>query len=289
MPRPPSAFSRTTPSAFRLIAIVLFGVNVSGCDGESASPVTTAASSASAPAANAPAASAVPTYDYEVVNTFPHDPQAFTQGLVFHKGILLESTGLNGHSSLRKVDLTTGRVRQQRRLSAEYFAEGMTVLNGKIYQLTWQNGKAFAYDLATLEPQKEFSYSGEGWGLTTDGTSLIMSDGTHTLKFIDPITFKVIRTLDVFDHSGAPLKQLNELEYVRGEVYANVWQTPYIARIDPSTGRLLGVINFAQLLPPQDRFGTDVFNGIAYDATADRLFVTGKYWPKLFEVRLKPR
>jgi glutamine cyclotransferase len=232
---------------------------------------------------------AVPIYTYEVVNVFPHDRAAFTEGLTYLKGILLESTGLNGSSTLRKVDLPTGRVLQEVRLSSQYFGEGMTVLGDKIYQLTWQSQTGFVYDLESMELEREFSYTGEGWGLTTDGRSLIMSDGTNQIRFLDPATFQVTRTISVFSQ-GQPLRLLNELEYVKGEILANIWETQSVARIDPATGRLLGLIDFSGLLAPEDRDShTDVLNGIAYDTAGDRLFVTGKDWPKLFEVRLKPR
>ena len=228
------------------------------------------------------------TSSYEVVHTFPHDPAAFTQGLVFLDGDLLESTGLNGKSTLRRVELSTGRILRDVRVPAEYFAEGMTVLGGKIYQLTWKNQKGFVYDLATFTLEKEFSYAGEGWGLTTDGQSLILSDGTHQLRFLDPVTFKVTRTMSVL-RDGQPLRLLNELEFIRGEIYANIWQSHTVARIAPSTGHVMGLIDFFGLLPDADRTAdTDVLNGLAYDAATDRLFVTGKHWPKLFEVRLKP-
>jgi glutamine cyclotransferase len=285
--RAPARSLHRPPLLFRLSLAVAVAA-LSSCDARSSAPADPppAAGAAAPTASDRP----VPTYGYEIVNTFPHDRGAFTQGLVYLKGILIESTGLNGRSSLRKVDLADGHVREELKLSGEYFAEGMTVLGAKIYQLTWQKHVGFVYDLQTLERQQTFSYAGEGWGLTTDGTSLIMSDGSHELRFLDPTTFKVTRTLQVFDHSGAPLKQLNELEYVRGEIFANIWQTPYVARIDPANGRLLGVIDFTGLLPREDhRTDTDVLNGIAYDATHDRLFVTGKNWPKLFEVRLKAR
>jgi glutamine cyclotransferase len=277
--RPPASAPR--PAFHTLVvALACWTLSTTGCDAKSSAGASV----------EPPPAAPVPTYGYEVADTFPHDRGAFTQGLVYLKGILIESTGLNGRSSLRKVDLADGHVREELKLSGEYFAEGMTVLGAKIYQLTWQKHVGFVYDLQTLERQQTFSYAGEGWGLTTDGTSLIMSDGSHELRFLDPTTFKVTRTLQVFDHSGAPLKQLNELEYVRGEIFANIWQTPYVARIDPANGRLLGVIDFTGLLPREDhRTDTDVLNGIAYDATHDRLFVTGKNWPKLFEVRLKAR
>lgn len=251
-------------------------------------PVSASPASSSA-ARRGSAPTAVPTFTYEVVNTWPHDPEAFTQGLVFLQDRLLESTGLNGQSTLRRVDLSTGRVLQQVKLSPEYFAEGMTVLNGKVYQLTWKNQKGFVYNLDTLQVEREFSYTGEGWGLTTDGRSLILSDGTHQLRFIDPATFQVTRTIAV-SNQGQPVRMLNELEYIKGEVFANIWQSQTIVRIDPATGNVLGTIDFFGLLPPADRgASTDVFNGIAYDAAGDRLFVTGKNWPKLFEVRLKPK
>ena len=228
-------------------------------------------------------------YTYEVVNVLPHDPGAFTQGLVYLDGKLLESTGLNGESSLRKVDLNTGRVLQQVAVPAEYFAEGLAVLGGRLFQLTWQNHKGFVYDLGSFRLEREFGYEGEGWGLATDGQTLIMSDGTDQIRFLDPVTFAVKRTIRVYlvDH---PVARLNELEYIKGEIFANVWGANYVVRIDPATGRVTGIVDFAGLLPPQDHSATtDVLNGIAYDAAADRLFVTGKRWPKLFEVRLKPR
>ena len=236
-----------------------------------------------------PAAAAVPVYTYEVVHVWPHDRGAFTEGLTWLDGGFLESTGLNGASTLRKVDLATGEVRQQVDLPSEFFGEGATALGRKVYQLTWKNQRGFIYDLGTLEKIGEFSYAGEGWGLTTDGRSLIMSDGTNQIRFLDPATFEVTRTIGVFS-DGQPLAQLNELEYVKGELFANIWQTPFVARIDPATGRLLGLVDFAGLLAPGDYDNhTDVLNGIAYDAADDRLFVTGKDWPKLFEVRLKEK
>ncbi len=231
----------------------------------------------------------VPDYTYEVVNTFPHQRNAFTQGLVFLDGTLLESTGLNGESSLRRVDLQTGNVLQRAEVPSEYFAEGLAALNGKLYQLTWQNRKAFVYDLHSFQPEGEFTYEGEGWGLTTDGHWLIMSDGTDQIRFLDPATFKENRRITVTAH-GQPVDRLNELEYVKGEIFANVWGTDFVVRINPATGEVVGVINFTGLLAKEDRDqSTDVLNGIAYDPAGDRLFVTGKRWPKLFEVRLKPK
>jgi glutamine cyclotransferase len=285
-------FSRTVfphgrPS--RIFAAVLLALACAGCSRGDQKKPPEASPNASPPTAVQPADSST-TDGYEIVATWPHDRQAFTQGLVYLKGILIESTGLNGHSSLRKVDLTTGAIRDQVTLSDEYFAEGMTVIGDRIFQLTWQNQIGFVYDLQTLRPLQQFSYSGEGWGLTTDGVSLILSDGTNRVRFLEPTTFKVTRSIEVLDHSGQPLKMLNELEYIHGEIFANVWQTPYVVRIDPANGHLLGTIDFSGLLQPKDyQPGTDVLNGIAYDATNDRLFVTGKNWPKLFEVRLKKR
>jgi glutamine cyclotransferase len=237
----------------------------------------------------APAADMVPVYTYEIVHAWPHDRGAFTEGLSWLQGGLLESTGIENTSYLRKVDLATGQVRQEVKLPPQYFGEGSVALGDKVYQLTWKTQKGFVYSLANLEEQAEFSYQGEGWGLTTDGRSLIMSNGSNELQFLDPATFQVTRTLSVFSQ-GRPLKELNELEYVKGEIFANIWQYPLVARIDPATGRLLGLIDFSGLLSPADAAGNpapDVLNGIAYDAKDDRLFVTGKYWPKLFEVRLK--
>jgi glutamine cyclotransferase len=235
--------------------------------------------------ANAPT-DEFPKYTYDVINVWPHDRSAFTEGLVFLDGVLLESTGLNGQSTLRKVDLTTGKVLKQVEVPSQYFAEGLTVLNGKLFQLTWQTKKGFVYDLESFRLEGEFAYQGEGWGLTTDGHWLIMSDGTDQIRFLDPTTFEEKRRITVLAY-GQPVNRLNELEYIKGEIFANVWGTDYVVRIDPVTGRIVGVIDFTGLLAAQDRDeNTDVLNGIAYDAAGDRLFVTGKRWPKLFGVRL---
>ena len=229
-----------------------------------------------------------PVYGYEVVNSWPHDREAFTQGLVFHEGALIESTGQYGESSLRRVELQTGRVLQKTDVPPQFFAEGATLLRGKLYQLTWTTERGFVYDPATLQKTGEFRYSGEGWGLTHDGESLILSDGTNQIRFLDPDTFAVSRTINVFDR-GRPVRELNELEYVKGEIYANVWKSDRVARIDPQTGALKGWIDLKGLISPAERGGdTDaVLNGIAYDERGDRLFVTGKLWPKLFEIRVK--
>jgi glutamine cyclotransferase len=229
----------------------------------------------------------VPLVGYEVVQTFPHDKTAFTQGLNFHEGSLVESTGLVGLSTLRRVELQTGRVLQVTYVPAPNFAEGMTILDGKIYQLNLNGGRGFVYDLTTLEKTGEFPYEGEGWGLTNDGQSLLLSDGTNVIRVIDPNTFKVQRTITV-TRAGKPLERLNELEYVKGEILANVWQSDGIARIDPKDGRVTGWIDLSALTATGDKTNRDaVLNGIAYDAAGDRLFVTGKLWPKLFEIRLK--
>lgn len=226
-------------------------------------------------------------YGYEVINTWPHDPVAFTQGLVFQDGNLLESTGLQGRSSLRRVELDTGKVLQMVNIPAPYFAEGLTLFKGKLYQLTWRHERGFIYDAWTFEKIGEFSYSGEGWGLTNDGESLILSDGTNRLRFLDPDNFQLRRSIAVLDQRTA-VTDLNELEYVHGEIYANVWHKDQIARIDPQTGRVSAWVDLTGLLKPVEATHEEaVLNGIAYDETSDRLFVTGKLWPKLFEIRLK--
>jgi glutamine cyclotransferase len=228
----------------------------------------------------------VQAYGYEIVNVFPHDRAAFTQGLIFKDGVLWESTGQFGSSSLRKVELKTGKVLKLVPVAREFFAEGMTVFRDKVFQLTWQNHKGFIYSPGDFTKTGEFQYTGEGWGLTHDADSLIMSDGTNQIRFIDPETFAVRRTVSVFEN-GQPLKELNELEYVKGEIYANIWQTDRIVRIDPRDGRLTGTVDLTGLLPVADQDAdTDVLNGIAYDEATDRLFVTGKLWSKLFEIRL---
>jgi glutamine cyclotransferase len=229
----------------------------------------------------------VPTYSYKVKNTWPHDRRAYTQGLIFLDGILWESTGQYGSSSLRKVELKTGKVIKQIAVPPKYFAEGMTVFHDKVFQLTWQEHKGFIYDPATFEKQSEFDYTGEGWGLTHDGQSLIMSDGTNQIRFLDPSTLRTTRTISVYDQAGAPVEKLNELEYIDGEIYANIWQTDHIVRIEPKSGKILGWIDLTGLLKTNDRSGEeDVLNGIAYDPAGKRLFVTGKMWPKLFEIEI---
>lgn len=228
----------------------------------------------------------VPVYTYEVVNVYPHDAAAFTQGLVFYQGALFESTGLNGSSSLRKVALETGQVMKKIDVPSQYFAEGLALFNGRLIQLTWQNQLGFVYEQETFQQLGTFNYSGEGWGLTHDGKSLILSDGSSQIRFLDPNTFQVQRTITVRDR-GQTVVRLNELEYVNGEIFANIWYTDRVARINPANGSVVGWIEFNGLLTPQDSSRADVLNGIAFDAATNRLFVTGKLWPKLFEVRLK--
>lgn len=271
-------------------------VAFNGCDKNPPSPTSnptranvrlTVSPADEPPKATNAATAPIPIYTYDVVNVYPHDPGAFTQGLVFLDGALLESTGLNGESSLRRVDLKTGNVLKRVEVPAEYFAEGLAVLSNKLFQLTWQNHKGFVYDLESFKLEKEFTYDGEGWGLATDGHSLILSDGTDQIRFLDPVTFEVKRSIRVLAGDRS-VNRLNELEYIKGEIFANVWGSDFVVRIDPATGKVTGVIDFTGLLPPQDHgVNTDVLNGIAYDAAGDRLFITGKKWPKLFEVRLK--
>jgi glutaminyl-peptide cyclotransferase len=230
-------------------------------------------------------------YGYRIVNVYPHDSRAYTQGLIYRDGFLYESTGLNGRSTIRKVKLQTGEVLQQRTVDAKYFAEGLTDWGNRLVQLTWQTNVGFVYELATFNPQRTFSYQGEGWGLTHDGKRLIMSDGQPAgqLRFLDPVSFRETGRVTVRDR-GQPVRNLNELEFVRGEVFANVWQTDRICRIDPASGAVVGWVELGGLLSAAERSDTDaVLNGIAYDAAADRLFVTGKLWPKLFEIKLERR
>ena len=223
---------------------------------------------------------------YRVVHSYPHDAKAFTQGLVFADGHLYESTGLVGHSSLRMVDVETGRVLQELPVPQPYFAEGLTMRGSTLVQLTWQSHIAFIYDRFSFRELDTAKYTGEGWGLTTDGKALIMSDGTAQLRYLDPQTFRELRRVTVKDH-GRPVTYLNELEWVKGEIYANIWYSDRIARISPATGKVLGWIDLAGLLPQNERTDPQaVLNGIAYDAEHDRLFVTGKLWPRLFEIKL---
>jgi glutaminyl-peptide cyclotransferase len=233
--------------------------------------------------------SEVPVYAFEVVGSYPHDARAFCQGLAIHDGKLYEGTGQYGHSSLREVDLATGRVIKQFNLDRQFFGEGITLMGDSLYQLTWQSRQAFVFDRETFEYKKTLPYRGEGWGLTHDGTHLIMSDGTSTLRFVDPATFQEVRRISVRD-GRRRIDQLNELEYVDGEIFANIWKSDLIARISPADGRVQGWIDLAALWPLRQRPDTEaVLNGIAWDADDQRLFVTGKHWPKLYEIRVVPR
>ncbi len=284
----------------RRIVIFLLGLLLAAC----ANPIPAAnrgpAPTVTPPPAptTAPTAAAVPTpttapttatvgeQTYRVINTYPHDPAAFTQGLVFDNGVLYEGTGLEGQSTLRKVDLASGAVLQRYDLPAEVFGEGITLFNDRIIQLTWISRKGYVYAKADFTLLREWSYPTEGWGLTHDNQRLIMSDGSATIYFRDPETFEEIGTIAVYDERG-PVLNLNELEYVEGEIFANIWQTDRIARIDPATGAVRGWIDLSGLLGPEDRAQpVDVLNGIAYDPASRRLFVTGKLWPKLFEIEL---
>ena len=238
----------------------------------------------------APAAlAATPVQGFKVVNSYPHDAQAFTQGLFFLDGFLFEGTGLQGRSSIRKVEVETGRVVQDIALPPDVFGEGITQWGDRIIGLTWLNETAYVLDLKTFKLWRKFSYKGEGWGLTHNDKELVMSDGSAELRFLDPLTFKELRRVRV-TADGKPVDQLNELEWVDGEVLANVWQTDRIARIDPKTGHVTGWIDLTGLLPDNQRVNADaVLNGIAYDPKAKRLFVTGKLWPRLFEIQLVKR
>ncbi|MGO9261243.1 MAG: glutaminyl-peptide cyclotransferase [Bryobacteraceae bacterium] len=231
-------------------------------------------------------ARSIPEYGYEVIHTYHHDPLAFTQGLFYLDGYLYEGTGLEEQSSIRKVKLETGEVLEKRDLSGNYFGEGIVNWKDRLLEITWTTHVGFIYDLLSFAPKGQFEYPGEGWGLTQDGKRIIMSDGSPELRFWDPETLKELGRLRV-TADGQPVKDLNELEWVKGEVFANVWQTDTIARIDPATGKVVGWIDLTNLLSPADHTEqTDVLNGIAYDAKGDRLFVTGKRWPKLFEIKL---
>jgi glutaminyl-peptide cyclotransferase len=233
---------------------------------------------------------AVPLYDYEIVHTYPHDPSAFTEGLFYLNGFLYESTGLEQHSSIRKVRIDTGAVVQKLDIPAQYFGEGIVNWDGHLISLTWKSHVGFVFDLATFRLQKQFQYEGEGWALTQDGRQIIMSDGTSELRFLNPQTLKETNRIQV-TFEGKPVPNVNELEWVKGEIYANLWQTNFIVRIDPRNGHVVGLVDLAGLLSPRDHVeGPDgVLNGIAYDAKGDRLFVTGKNWPKLLEIRLRKR
>ena len=245
-----------------------------------------------------------PVYTFDIVKTYPHDPKAFTEGLYFKDGYLYESTGERKASSLRKVELETGKVVQKWDLPPDDFGEGISELNGKIYMLTWQQELGRVFDAGTFKLLQEFEYQGDGWGMTTDGTNLIYGQGTHVLKFMDPNTFKTVKTLPVFREDGRPLMQINELEWINGEIWGNIWHSEqldvlgkpnYIVRIDPNNGKVLGWVDLAGISPgdqsddPDDEKSENTLNGIAYDAANERIFVTGKKWKKLYEIKIKPK
>jgi glutamine cyclotransferase len=223
-------------------------------------------------------------YTYNIVNMYPHDETAFTQGLVFKDGILYEGTGLYGHSTLRSVDLETGTVTQIHDLPDQFFGEGITIFGDKIIQLTWKSGRGLVYDKSSFELLQEFEYPTEGWGITHNGSMLIMSDGTATLYFLDPETFQTISQIEVYDKD--PVTLLNELEYINGSVYANIWKEDKIAIINPQMGKVTGWIDLTSIRDFVNQEKIDVLNGIAFDKERDRLFVTGKWWSKLFEIEL---
>ena len=245
-----------------------------------------AAAQTSAPVVATAPTEAVSIYGYEVVRTYPHDPAAFTQGLEFHDGVLLESTG-RSPSTVRRVRLEDGVVQQQRELDPALFGEGLTVVGDRLFTLTWRDQKGFIWNVDDLSPIGGFAYEGEGWGLTHDGARLILSDGTSDLRFLDPTTLSEIGKVAV-TLRGRPVAQLNELEWIDGQVFANIWQTDVIVRIDPASGKVVGVIDLRGLWPAAERKdpNDDVLNGIAWDPVGRRLFVTGKNWPRLYEIRL---
>lgn len=249
-------------------------------------PLALLAALAAPPAASA--RDAIPVQGYTVVRAYPHDSSAYTEGLLYLDGHLYESTGEVGRSSVRKVDLDSGKVLQRSDTPSPYYGEGIVAWQGRLIQLTWRNQQGFVYDLATFAPLARFSYPGEGWALTSDGSSLYMSDGTATLRRLDPDSLRQLGTIEV-TADGKPLRNLNELEWVKGEILANVWLTDRIARIDPASGKVVGWIDLSALVPDPGTLAdpsNDVLNGIAYDAEHDRLFVTGKRWPQLYEIRL---
>jgi glutamine cyclotransferase len=224
---------------------------------------------------------------YKVVNRFPHDPEAYLQGLVWHDGVLYESTGLHGQSTLRRVRLQSGKVTKSISLAADLFGEGLALVDNHLIQLTWQSHRGFVYDRETFALVREFSYDTEGWGLTYDGAHLILSDGTTTLTYLDPQSFEPVRKLTV-SWDGQPVLNLNELEFIEGEIWANIWQTDFIVRIDPSTGNVNSFLDLKGILLPEVPRGSDeVLNGIAYDAQNKRIFVSGKRWPRLLEIKIK--
>ena len=276
------------------LILTLFAI-AAGCGGSANSNANSSVNRSNT--ANTSSSAAVPSYSYTVIKTHPHDQSAFTQGLIYHDGYLYEGTGGSRsrgddfYSSLRKVEIETGKVLRKYDLPPEVFGEGIALLGGKIYQLTWQSEVGFVYNLDDFKLLREVHYKGDGWGLTEDGANLYMSDGTHVIRIVDPETFETKRTIVVNDERGRPIMKINELEWVNGEIWANIWETGYIIRIDPSNGKLLGRIDLTQLAQQEMEASmtADVLNGIAYDKEGDRLFVTGKKWKHLFEIKLQPK
>jgi glutamine cyclotransferase len=280
--------------SFRILSLGLLAVlgaaSVCSCSPQAGgvAPTSSPVSPATTISSTITPSDTVTVYTYRVVNSYPHDPDAFTQGLVFEDGVLYEGTGLYGRSTLRKVDLETGAVLQIHELPAQFFGEGVTIYGDRISQLTWLSHVGYVYDKESFALLRQFSYPTEGWGITHDGTHLIMSDGTSTLYFLDPETYEEVHRVEVLD-GGSPVTELNELEFIQGIIYANVWRTDRIAMIAPSTGQVVGWIDLDGLLGEEYHAQqTGVLNGIAYDAEGDRLFVSGKWWPRLFEIELIP-
>ncbi len=276
-------------SVLIFILIALFFISC----GDKPANVAPNKNTATSPKTNAP----LPINSFEVVRKYKHDGEAFTEGLFFYNGFLYESTGLDGKSDLRKVEIETGKVVQKVDLPKTSFGEGISLLNGKIYQLTYQEGICRVFDAETFKQINEFHYRGEGWGMTTDGKNLIFTDSTHIIRFVDPETFQTVKSLPVFRENGAPLMQINELEWIKGELWANIWHSEepeilgkpnYIVRIDPNTGKILGWVNLDGISPDDVKADPEnTMNGIAYDEKNDRIFVTGKKWKNLYEIKLK--
>jgi glutaminyl-peptide cyclotransferase len=278
-----------------LFSVVLLAA---GCSGPSGTNNGTGVNPSPKPANTNTTKKQVPVSSYEVVKTYPHDPKAFTQGLVWRDGFLYESTGEYEESTLRKVNLDTGKVLQKYDLPDDVFAEGIAIIGDKIYQLSWRNRIAWVYNLSDFKLLREIRYADEGWGITHDGTNLFVTNGTHVIKVLNPETFETVRTVVVNDENGRPLMKLNELEYIKGEIWANRWHSEeigkpnHIARIDPATGELKGWIDLSGISPADqngDEKSENTLNGIAYDETGDRIFVTGKNWKNLYEIKLKPK
>ncbi|MBX7169860.1 MAG: glutaminyl-peptide cyclotransferase [Pyrinomonadaceae bacterium] len=277
---------------FSILLFLIVSVFFISC-GDKPANVAPNKNTSTSPKPNAP----LPISSFEVVRKYKHDGDAFTEGLFFYNGFLYESTGLDGKSDLRKVDIESGKVVQKVDLPKTSFGEGISMVNGKIYQLTWREGVCRVFDAETFKQIKEFKYPGDGWGMTTDGKNLIMTDSTHVIRFIDPETFETVKTLPVFRENGAPLMQINELEWIKGELWANIWHSEepeilgkpnYIVRIDPNNGKILGWVNLDGISPDDVKADPEnTLNGIAYDEKNDRIFVTGKKWKNLYEIKLK--